>query len=56
MDKSIRAKELWDEISSRRTELGKAYEKEGSTPLILALSQELDKLLNQFDELMRSEE
>ncbi len=47
-----KAKGLWEQIKAKRKELGEAYEREGSTEKVLALSQELDQLLNEYDKLM----
>lgn len=50
-----KVEKLWLEISQMRKEVSEAYETDDSTDEVVALSQELDQLLNEFDRLMRNE-
>lgn len=55
MVESSDAKRLWDEISNKRKEMSDVFEQEANTQKVLALSQELDQLLNQYVRIMNKE-
>jgi heterodisulfide reductase subunit B len=46
---------LWNMINEKRKEIGEAYDAEGNTEKVLALSWELDELLNQYDRIIRDD-
>ncbi len=53
MNKSKEINELFEEICSKRKELAELFLEDGNTNKVLLLSQELDKMLNRYDSLIK---